>query len=205
MKSSDRRIESYRILASRVFALLIGLLTALSTSRWSSDRPLAGAALFALGCVLVGIGSMGRLWCTLYIAGRKNRSLVVEGPYSLCRNPLYFFSFTGILGLGLATETLTIPALLLMAFALYYPHVIRSEEARLRRIHGDDFDAYVARVPCFLPNPRLLREPPQYSVEPRLFRRHLRDALWFIWLVGGLQVVSRLHATAIVSTLVRLW
>jgi len=205
MKTDDHRIERYRIAISRLFALMLGLLVAFSASRWNTATPLVGSLLFGAGCLLIGIGSMGRLWCTLYIAGRKNRNLVMEGPYSLCRNPLYFFSFIGILGIGLATETISIPVLLLAAFGLYYPHVIRSEEAKLRRIHRDAFDDYVARVPCFFPNPALLREPPQYMVEPRLFRRHIFDALWFIWLAGVLQIVTRLHELKIVVAVVRLW
>ena len=47
--------------------------------------------LFAIGIALVGISSLGRMWCSLYIAGDKDESLMTQSPYSACRNPLYFF------------------------------------------------------------------------------------------------------------------
>jgi len=48
---------------------------------------------------------------------------------AMCRNPLYFFSLLGALGVGLTTETLLIPFVILIAFVGYYPNVIKSEEA----------------------------------------------------------------------------
>jgi protein-S-isoprenylcysteine O-methyltransferase Ste14 len=38
-------------------------------------------------------GATLRLWSTLYIGGRKRVVLVSDGPYSLCRNPLYVGTF----------------------------------------------------------------------------------------------------------------
>jgi protein-S-isoprenylcysteine O-methyltransferase Ste14 len=46
---------------------------------------------------------MARLWCTLYIGNRKSVQLVMDGPYSLCRNPLYTASILGAVGVGLQT------------------------------------------------------------------------------------------------------
>ena len=51
-----------------------------------------------IGLLLLFIGIMGRLYATLYIGGMKNsgsdgNSFIIDGIYSVCRNPLYFFSF----------------------------------------------------------------------------------------------------------------
>ena len=47
-------------------------------------------------------------WSSLYIAGRKGRELVTVGPYSTCRNPLYFFSIVGAAGMGAQSGSLTL-------------------------------------------------------------------------------------------------
>jgi len=82
----------------------------LAESRWER-LPMVSTLLFAGGCVLAGAASLGRLWCALYIAGYKDGVLVTEGPYSLCRNPLYFCNLLGAAGVGLATETLLVALL----------------------------------------------------------------------------------------------
>lgn len=55
--------------------------------------------LFLLGLLLVGVATVGRLWCSLYISGHENSELITTGPYSLSRNPLYFFSLPGFAGI----------------------------------------------------------------------------------------------------------
>jgi hypothetical protein len=41
-------------------------------------------------------------------------------------------------------------------------------------------------------------------VNPRLFRRAMGDALWFIWLVGIVELVEALHEYQLVTPLLRL-
>src|ERR1700759_4235786 len=41
-----------------------------------------------------------RFWATLYIGGRKPDVVVDEGPYSVCRNPLYLGSLLIAVGAG---------------------------------------------------------------------------------------------------------
>jgi protein-S-isoprenylcysteine O-methyltransferase Ste14 len=69
---------------SWILAVVIGIGVVFTESLWERV-PVVASVLFALGVVLVGIASIGRLWCTLYIAGRKAETLVTEGPYSICR------------------------------------------------------------------------------------------------------------------------
>ena len=100
--------ERFRTLISLLFGLAIGCALLFGESRWEMS-PLIEESLMLLACFMAGIGAFGRIWCSLYIAGYKNNVLVIEGPYSMCRNPLYFFSFIGGLGVACATETFTVP------------------------------------------------------------------------------------------------
>ncbi len=149
--------------------------------------------LFLAGLVLVGIATVGRLWCSLYISGRKDTELTTAGPYSITRNPLYFFSFLGFIGLGLATETVSVAVGFAVVFLFGYQPVIQREEEFLRLRFGQAFSDYCARTPRFFPRFEGLREPEQYTVNPRLFRRTMGDVLWFIWLVGAIELVEALH------------
>jgi hypothetical protein len=166
---------------------------------------LFGKVLFALGGSLAAVGAFGRLWCSLYIAGYKNNTLISEGPYSLCRNPLYFFSFIGAIGVGLSMGNLTVPVMIVAGFAIYYPLVVSGEEARLTEIHGERFQNYRNNTPAFFPRFSAFREPGEYTVQPKIFRKDLGDAVWFIWIVFFLQLMAALRSLAYIPTLFTLY
>lgn len=199
------KIEKARIAISRVFALGLFALILFSGSSLQQKLPVFGSVLFALGAVFCGIAALGRMWCSLYIAGYKTNKLITEGPYSITRNPLYFFSFIGAIGIGLATETLFFTALMLIGFAIYYPLVIASEEKKLSGRHSADFDAYLASTPRFFPNVAKFKEPEDYEVKPKAFRKNLLDAVWFIWILGVLEIVKTLKVTGVMPTLLKFW
>jgi hypothetical protein len=126
--------------------------------------------------------------------------LVVEGPYSVCRNPLYFFSMLGGVGLGLSAKNVTVPLLFLAGFGLIYSLVIRREERALRLAFGRGYDEYERVTPRFLPRLSLLREPPEYVVDPRIFRAHLLSAVWFVLLIALVAVVETLHVVHVLPS-----
>jgi protein-S-isoprenylcysteine O-methyltransferase Ste14 len=188
--SKQSQYQQGRLILTKAFFTALVALLVLSGGRLETSHEILCAVLFLIGCFLVGIASLGRLWCSLYIAGHKTKDLVTEGPYSICRNPLYFFSMLGGIGVGFASETVTIPAIILIAFALYYPYVIRFEEKKLREVHGQNYETYFQKVPQFWPKWSLLTEPQEYSVNPRTFRKHIFSALWFVWIVGILEMLE---------------
>jgi len=188
--------EVLRIPLSRMFVLMLLATLLLTSSAWEGVS-ITTSVYFLLGCVLAGVASLGRLWCSLYIAGYKNVSLVTKGPYSVTRNPLYFFSFLGGAGVGLATETLSVPLAVILVMLLYYPAVIKGEEKRLMDIHGEEFEAYCRRTPAFFPKWSLLEEPQTYQVNPRIFKKNIFGALWFIWLLGILELIEAMHEMGI--------
>ena len=63
-------ISSNRILVSRGFAIAFFLLLLVTES--AQEGSIVSAILFLSGLVLVGVATVGRLWCSLYISGYKN-------------------------------------------------------------------------------------------------------------------------------------
>lgn len=187
-------IERHRIVLSRLMVAGVLALLAVSGSAWTGGASFVGSGLVAIGLALIGVAMVGRLWCNLYIVGYKNQTLLTTGPYSTSRNPLYFFSSLGGVGVGLTSETLTVGVLIAVLFAITYPGVILTEEQRLQRIHGQAWLDYVARVPRFFPRFSQLVEPEEYEVHPKLFRKHLLDALWFVWAAGLMALIGGAHA-----------
>jgi protein-S-isoprenylcysteine O-methyltransferase Ste14 len=182
-----------RIVLSWLVLVLLLAVIAVSRSLWAQRPTFVGSALFAGGMFLVGIATVGRLWCSAYIGGYKENALVTAGPYSMSRNPLYFFSLLGVVGVGLTTETVLVPVLGALVFALYYPPRMDAEEALLSARHGDAYAEYCRCTPRFLPRLSLLREPAEYRLNTIVFRKHLLDALWFVWFVGVLGIVTGLQ------------
>ena len=202
MPHPARYFATHRLRVSRIFAVAFFLVVLAMES--AHEGSLVSTVLFLVGLLLVGIATVGRLWCSLYISGHKNTELITTGPYSLSRNPLYFFSLLGFAGIGFASETVTLGAVLAAAMLIGYPAVIRQEEAVLRERFGAEFAAYCARVPRFLPRLSGYVEPETYTVNPRLFRRTMLDVVWFIWFVGILEFVEALHEYHYVQPLVHL-
>jgi len=198
-------VEKLRIHVSQIFAVLLVVLICVSSSVWENKAPFVTTALFFSGAVLVGIASLGRLWCSVYIAGYKTDHLVTQGPYSMCRNPLYFFSLLGAVGIGFASENFLIPVLILIGFVAYYPIIIKSEEAELTKLHKDEFEMYLKKVPRFFPKISFLAEPEEYIVKPVIFKRHIFSALWFIWFVGILELIEELHELKVLPTIFNIY
>lgn len=200
----DTYFRGHRIKVTTYFIALILLILVFSRSGWEENGVLT-TVLFLIGTIMVGIATVGRLWCTIYISGYKTSTLITVGPYSICRNPLYFFSFIGIVGLGFNTETIILPLVAALAFTLYYPSVINQEERKLREKHGQVFETYFSRVPKILPSLSLLDEPETYMIRPVAFRRRLFDSLWFVWGIGIIEIIEGLHECGVLVALFKLY
>lgn len=185
--------EKLRILLSRLFVAAVFALALASPSAWSGNL-LASQLLFAGGLSLATIGCLGRVWCLAHIAGRKDRELVTAGPYSLCRNPLYLFSLVGAAGVAMATGTLTVPAIVVVAFLVTYPSIIRHEERRLATLYGQDYQDYLRSTPALFPNFRNYRPAGATTIDHHKFGHGVVDAAWFVLAAVGAHVIAMLHA-----------
>jgi len=134
-----------------------------------------------VGLGLLIVTALGRLWCLSYIAGIKNEVMVTEGPYSVVRNPLYVFNFIGAVAFGLVVANPVLALLLAVGFSVFYPSVIRNEEAVLARVFGKTYARYRDSTPRWLPRWSNFHEPESWNINPRVFRGGMLDAMWFLW------------------------
>jgi protein-S-isoprenylcysteine O-methyltransferase Ste14 len=95
--------ERARTRLSKLIGGLLLVAAGLTESNWEPQHNTFATFLYALGLVIVAVASSGRIWCSFYLSGRKDSELTTLGPYSLCRNPLYFFSSLGVIGIGFCT------------------------------------------------------------------------------------------------------
>jgi protein-S-isoprenylcysteine O-methyltransferase Ste14 len=187
-----------RLMIGRIFGVvMLGLLLSASNFWDESGRPLVGTALFAAGLTLTVIGFLGRFWSLLHIGGRKKRTLVTGGPYSLCRHPLYFFTYIGGLGICLTTRTFAIPLLFTVAFALYYRTVIRSEE-RFLHVNFAGYGDYSRQTPTFFPKWRLPEG--ELVIDTRVLYRELVTTALFLISIAVLELIRELSEALLTPT-----
>lgn len=190
-----------RTVSSRIIGFTLAILLAFSFSEWYLRDSVVEHTLWISGWIFVGIGVMGRIWCSLYISGFKNARLVTEGPYSLCRNPLYLFSYLGGVGIMFLTETFVFPILFTIYFLCYYHYVMRQEEAFLSEKYGTKYLDYLNKIPRFIPSFRNFKEPDFYQVSPKHFRIFLMQVVWFIWVAALVQLFEELRLHGVIPSL----
>ena len=174
------------------------LIYLVSDSWIQEDTPLHEWFEF-LGYLFVIICTLGRVYSTLFLGGRKNHTLMTDGPFSIVRNPLYLFSLIGIVGVGLESGRITILILLLIMHIISYNFLVRREEKHLLETFGDSYRDYCARVNRFLPSFRHYTQPESIVTRPQLVLIAIRDAwIWLLsypifevidWLRGDLHVL----------------
>ena len=130
---------------------------------WRTGAELAPWPLATLGVALIGIGLALVTW-TVSLFARIGKGtlapwdptsrLVVVGPYRHVRNPMISGVLTVLLGEAALFGSLPLLVWFGAVFAVnavYFPLV---EEPGLRERFGEDYDAYRANVPRWLPRLR---------------------------------------------------
>ncbi len=151
--------------------------------------PIGAVALFsapmvagssALGLLLNAAGWLAflayvtlRVWATLYVGGRKDRELQTDGPYSMCRNPLYLGSFAFAVALACFLQSLVFGAVLLPAILLYLRYVVRAEEQFLELRFREDYRDYCRRTPRFWPRWMAFHTSPEVRVELKRLKKEV--------------------------------
>ncbi len=146
-----------------------------------------------LGWVTFLCGMLMRLWATLYVGARKRMTLVNEGPYSICRNPLYVGSFLLGLSLGLFLQSPIVLVALGLAMVLYATGTVPAEERDLRTIHGTPFDEYCRHVPRFIPRFALFQSPDLLELKVKGLKTEWRRMRYWLWMPIVCQLLTLLR------------
>jgi protein-S-isoprenylcysteine O-methyltransferase Ste14 len=139
------------------------------------------------------------LWLRAYAAGylQKHEILSVGGPYAHTRNPLYLASAILAIGAAMATHSWVSSVLLCLYFTIFYPIVMRREEAELRERYGASFDEYARLVPLFIPRVTAAKLPGSsvgaFSLAQYKKNREYQAAIGFLLLLVLLFLMWRLR------------
>lgn len=186
-----------------VAILIVGALTTTVAPAW--QHPAMPWVMKFAGLGFIWVAIIGRLWSILYIGGHKSRNVIMTGPYSCMRNPLYFFSTVGALGVGLLTGSLTIGILFAVLCYVAFQIVIRREEKFLSGEFGEPYRAYCAAVPRFFPAPALFTDEPQIEISTKRLYSTLIDGLVFFVAFPLFEIASYLRASGFIPTLASLF
>jgi protein-S-isoprenylcysteine O-methyltransferase Ste14 len=136
-------------------------------------RPIVPTLL--AGLVLTLLGESIRFWGVAY-AGSLTRvtgsvgapEVVIAGPFSYVRNPLYIGNILMYTGVGVMSNALT-PWLVLTAlvyFSIQYSLIVSLEEEFLEKEFGEGYLEFKKNVPRFLPRLQPYKHPNQEHQKP---------------------------------------
>lgn len=206
-RSTDRHdLSSYQ--TRRRFYLLLAIIILGTTlflvgPAWNNSA--IDLIIRGFGIVLISIGVLGRMWSTLYIGGRKSDEVVVHGPYSMMRNPLYYFSSIAAAGVGAQTGTITLAIVSGLLCVVAFLIVIKREEAFLAGTFGKSYEDYRAKVPRFFPKPSLFSDPLTLTFAPDRLYNTFFDGLVFYAAVPLLAAVSYAQLAGWLPVFLRLY
>jgi protein-S-isoprenylcysteine O-methyltransferase Ste14 len=169
-----------------------GFLVAVVKTKPSMGNMAIHSLIEIVSYALVAAATVGRLWCGLYLRAQKPKKLCQQGPYSICRNPIYVFNCLGGIGVAVASGRVAlmigIPALL----CAYYLFAIKSEEKTLLERYGKEYEAYCAAVPRMIPRFGRYWSSTTLAVTPGHYLRGIVKAMVYFWIVFALQLIDTL-------------
>ncbi len=88
---------------------------------------------------------------------KATQKLVVEIPYSYCRNPLYFGLINFFSGISILIGSISSLVMVFIYAIIIVLYAKLIEERELEKRFGDDYIAYKATTPFIIPGLRLIR------------------------------------------------
>lgn len=183
---------------------LIALLAAFAFTRSMLYGPVVHEVIEWTGRVLLLVCIVGRCWCSLYIGGRKISELVRIGPYSLCRNPLYTFTFIGTAGAMAQSGSLVLTLVGTLACWIVFRVVVSKEERLLRSVYGQTYADYLAEAPRFWPKFSLWADVETVEARPKRIAYTLFDGLTFLLAIPLAELFEHLQSIGVIPVLLNL-
>jgi len=117
------------------------------------------------GLLFIGTGTLIRfttIGLVYIIRGGSKRqihadTLVTDGIYKVCRNPMYLGNILLLFGFGLFANSLLFTLLFAPLFVLFYVAIICAEEDFLSKKFGQQFAEYKSHTNAFIPNLKNLK------------------------------------------------
>ena len=151
-------------------------------------------AIDAIAWVAFLAGAGLRFWATLYIGGRKSDVPVMDGPYSLCRHPLYLGSVLLVLSGALFLKSIVFAGALAVLATAYFMFTVPAEEEYLSARLGEPYREYCRRVNRLWPSFRHFQTPARITVDVHsLYLECARASRW-IWLPLVGEIIGHLRA-----------
>jgi protein-S-isoprenylcysteine O-methyltransferase Ste14 len=173
-------LVSTRIFFTRIFVLLLLPLILCTAPVGFQDNIWLIKSMEFIGYLLLIICAFGRSFSSVFIGGYKNKKIVSPGIYSIVRNPLYVFSFIGVVGIGLVSLRLTVLFILTTAFILYYKTVVNREEKYLEHKFGKTYQDYYTSTPRWFPDFSKWKCHEEITTKPHLVLRNMLEASLFL-------------------------
>ena len=142
-----------------------------------------------------------RIWSILYVGGHKSDELVTDGPYSLCRHPLYIGTFLVAIGVGLAFENILMLIAIVGIITPIHLVAIILEEKHMEGNFPAEYASYKQRVPRFWPRPSNYTSGKTVVVSVRSIRRVLVDTVAVLMIPEVEDFLEVLHDYGIVPVL----
>lgn len=178
--------------------LVICLLLAVFSRPFFAPETAMSVTMHSLGNVLVIVCIVGRLWSTAFLGGHKNATLITYGAFSICRNPLYFFSFLGACGIGILSLHLVLAVAIPVLYCVVFFGVIRREEGYLTEHFGEPYAHYCKKTPRFFPNLARYHAPETVPMVPKYMVKALRDALSWLAVFPVFELIAYLQTTGVI-------
>ena len=192
---AHRRRFKWRGAVGVVLLTPVVILTALTTPIVPPDSWL-NLAVDALAWVAFVAGAALRFWATLYVGGKKSVFVVSDGPYSICRHPLYLGSILLVLSGVLFLKSLLCAAALVLVGLAYFQFTAPAEEDDLVARLGAPYKQYRERVNRLWPSFRNFHTPPRIVVDVQaLYNEWARASRW-LWLPMLSLLVAHLRGVA---------
>ncbi|WP_374686166.1 isoprenylcysteine carboxylmethyltransferase family protein [Promineifilum sp.] len=154
-------------LAGLLFAVLIPLVVSVGGPRIDAALHLPnfrfGVVNYVVGVALAAVGFYFALWAIAWQLTRgrgtplpvmPTQTLLTQGPFRYCRNPMSFGALTAYLGFAVAAGTIFGAVLVVCLSTLLILYLRRIEESELVERFGEAYLSYKREVPFLIPRIR---------------------------------------------------